>query len=420
MKFNQGLLITTAFIFLATQPSAYAETPQEKHARLKAKVDAACPFRSQDVMQAIDNNGGSVAGLWGDPAGSLSATQDEQNFIDQYTVDNNVTSGSPSEFELNEILGSVEGINFECNAHRLVFLQYLLEANSEDSTESLAVAGSVLEAVDFGGNRWQPGDVRVTARPAPAHGWVFLVGQTIGSQSSNAQLKGPQYQALFEMAKAWDPANAAKSWDANHTVKLPDMRGRSIFANNNMNQPQVTEVASATLPEANQVGKVIGQKNVALSVNQMPRHTHSMNALGQHNHSASSGGVHKHSIYNSPSHSHSMGYAGTHKHNSKQALYGAGNYGWGWFSDKWPTGGIRSTRDGGNSATLTNAIHSAGNHKHSLGSGGVHNHGMGNSASHSHSISTASSHQHTNSIAGGTTPVNITPPGMVFNVEMKL
>lgn len=358
--------ITLAFSSLA-QTGPVNE--QAHYASLRAQMQRACPAVWEDLGANMDTSSLNAV-IWAEGA---AAQADKAEFV---ALLQEIMSDSPAE-EIEAMADDVATVATECASHRVALLDALISKTPRDVLLAMdAVNRGLNKSIEYLDGGWSTGDVRVTGRLAPQDGWVFLVGQTIGGADSTADLVGDKYNELFELAKNWAPNAGTEDWAAGHLVTLPDMRGRALFAADNMGGQSANNV---TKNEADKIGGAFGDDTLVLTSSQLPTHKHTMNAAGGHG--------------------HSMGYSGDHKHSSKQALYGAGNYGWGTFSDKWPTGGIRPTTDGGNSATLTNAIFPAGNHSHSLSSAGNHTHTMNNT--------------------GSSAVVDKLPPAIVFNIEMK-
>jgi len=154
---KQGLFVVMG---LSVTVVSVADQRADDYQQLENEVKAACPARFEALTTELDDTI-LLNDLWGDATQTESADRDA--FISQFNADN-----TPTDLERSEVLGSVAAINFECNSYRLAMLTLLLETNNEDSAASLQVARGVANAIDYPGNRWQAGDVRVTARPAPA------------------------------------------------------------------------------------------------------------------------------------------------------------------------------------------------------------------------------------------------------------
>lgn len=389
------------------------------HQELLTAVAEGCPAKYEDLYVQITSED-TVSSLWG--TSQVNAVDDEQAFRLRYEQNNSIAGVAPSVTEVDEVMASADAIRFECNTHRLNLLQQMMTLNSNDATDSLEVISGIVDAIDLGSGRWETGDIRNTGRTEPAAGWVFLDGRSIGSDSSeNAYYKGDQYKALFELMNLWDPENT-QNWEAGDAHTLPDLRGRSIYGSTAMggSASPALEDEAVNADLANSLGKAFGADQVELDENTLPAHTHNMTRAGVHNHDSSAVGHHVHTIKNDGYHGHSMTYSGNHEHDLKQGLYNPGNYGPGTYSNRWPTGGLRPSTDGLNSATLTSSILTDGSHKHSIGNGGTHNHGMNGAGGHDHSISNSIDHEHSNESTGNSAPVNITGPGVSFNVEIKL
>lgn len=410
---RQGIALSLA---LSMSTPLFADeplSPAEHHQQLLAAVADGCPAKYEDIFVEIDN-ADDLSSIWG-------GLDDEAAFRARYEVNNSISGAAPSVAEVNAVMGDVAAIHFECNAHRLNLLHQMVTLNTNDATESLEVISGIVDAIDLGSGRWETGDVRTTSRLNPASGWIFLDGRTIGSSLSTADHRGDQYEALFEQINLLNPTNA-KSWTNNESIALPDLRGRSIYGSTAMGGAAAPTLNDAAVDAslAGTLGGVFGSDMITLDGNQLPTHTHAMSIVGVHNHDSSAVANHSHTSNNAGSHSHPMNYSGTHDHDLKQGLYAPGNYGPGTYSNRWPTGGLRPSTDGNNSATLTMSVLAAGNHKHVISNAGTHKHTINSAGGHDHSISNSGNHAHSNASAGSSAPVNITGPGVAFNVEMKL
>ncbi len=228
-----------------------------------------------------------------------------------------------------------------------------------------AVNRGLNKSIEYLNGGWSVGDVRMTGRLEAQDDWVFLVGQTIGIEGSNAVLTGDDYNELYELAKNWAPNTGSEVWSNSDLVTLPDMRGRGILAANNMGGQVASTVSD---PLANQVGNVLGAEKTKLTINELPAHKHTTNNGGYHG--------------------HSQGYAGNHNHSIK-VITGPVRGG----------GGIERDSTWGGNYWQAGKVSTARNHKHSLSAAGNHAHVVNNT--------------------GGSQAHNNMQPSIVFNVEMK-
>jgi len=357
--------VAVSFSYAASAQDAPVNN-QEIYTELRSQMERACPAVWEDLGASMDTES-----LSDDPWSGNQADKDQFVALLQEIIP---TSSAEDRVSMS---GDMATVATECASHRVALLDALISKTPRDVMLAMdAVNKGLNKSIEYLDGGWSTGDVRVTGRMQAQDGWVFLVGQTVGNESSTAVLKGDEFNELYELAKNWAPNAGTEDWAAGHLVTLPDMRGRGLFGADNMGGESADVIANI---EADKIGGAFGDDTIVLTSDQLPTHKHTLNAAGHHG--------------------HPMGYEGNHKHNSKQAFFGPGNYGPGTYSNKWPTGGIRPSSDGGNSATLTNAIFNAGNHKHS--------------------ITAAGNHSHTMNDAGSSEAVDKLPPAIVFNVEMK-
>jgi len=349
--------------------------------------------------------------------------------------DTNAVIDPVTDAELNVLVANKKAISLECNSHRKNFLDQLLATNSLDSAAALEAATGVADAIDFSSRNWRVGDVRVTGRAVPEEGWLFPTGQTIGAAGSQAQLSDDQYQDLFELAKNWAPnidsADAPKVWGASGSkgvVVLPDMRGRAVFAADNM-----SGVATGQVPEANKIGAVFGDDERTITTAELPSHNHSVGTGGGHAHAAANGGQHKHTMNavgnhshttrNAGQHGHSMGVAGNHGHSLRTSTHtGSGGarsdlpYFEGRARPNYQNNIPSSVQKAGNHS---HSLSQSGNHSHTVNAGGAHTPTMQNSAQHTHAISATAGHSHSSATVGGGEALKTVSPGITMNVEIK-
>ncbi len=367
MKINLKLMLLLAS--MVTPCSIYAQSnevnSQEIYSELRTQMARACPMVWEDL--GADMNTESLTGdVWsGNSADQAQFVSLLQEIIPNSSPEDRATMST-----------DIATVATECASHRVALLDALISKTPRDVLLAMdAVNKGLNKTVEYLDGGWSVGDVRITGRLEAQDGWVFLIGQTVGNTPS-AQLNTDDYNELFELAKNWAPNTGNEDWAAGHIVTLPDMRGRALVAADNMGGASANVVAEAN---ADKIGGTFGVQSAPLTLSQLPTHNHTMNTKGAHTHTA--------------------GYNGNHQHNLKQGLYNPGNYGPGTYSNRWPTGGLRPSSDGGNSATLTTSVLSAGNHNHSL--------------------STTGNHSHTIANKGSSATVKRLPPSIVFNVEMK-
>ncbi|MFQ3247037.1 MAG: microcystin-dependent protein [Arenicella sp.] len=266
MNVLKQILLSTCMVSISLTSPAFATSVYDQ---LKAQVDTACPVVWEDLAVSISDTVPS-GDLWqGDSA-------DRSTWVTAYALANNI-----SEPDANVIAGVVAAVASECASFRVALVDELIANTPADVTLALSSAANGTNAGNYLNGAWMVGDIRVTGRASAAPGWVFLAAQTVGSSSSAAQLKGPDYLALFELAKSWAPNSGSEDWAAGDIITLPDMRGRTVVGADNLGGASAGVVASS---QADVVGGVFGTESAALSSAQLPIHNHTMNAKGAHNH----------------------------------------------------------------------------------------------------------------------------------------
>jgi microcystin-dependent protein len=122
------------------------------------------------------------------------------------------------------------------------------------------------------------GTVIATVRTTAPTGWLLFDGNTMGSASSGATRASADHQELFTVL--WDSfsntdapvsggrgATAEDDWEANKTITLPDMRGRTIIG-----------TGTGAGLSARTHGARLGVETHALAESEMPLHGHPFRA----------------------------------------------------------------------------------------------------------------------------------------------
>jgi hypothetical protein len=115
-----------------------------------------------------------------------------------------------------------------------------LVINSGDKKVVYTDGVDIFEMVPEAISPFATGDLEPTFRSTAKSGWLFVQGQTIGSTSSAATLKGADYEALYSffwenISDTYCPVSSGKGvsassdWAANKTLTIPDLRGRTPF-----------------------------------------------------------------------------------------------------------------------------------------------------------------------------------------------
>lgn len=184
-----------------------------------------------------------------------------------------------------------------------------------------ASAASAAAAAATALSIWNTGDVKQTMRLTADSGWVFMSGLTIGDASSAATERA-NVDCLNLFTYLWTNfsntlapvtggrgVSAAADWAAHKKIALPDASNRVLAGKDYNTTNRLTSALSAV--DGDTVGASGGAEVYALTLGQMPAHTHDMltrtdvttggasgvyassaSALGQTTQSAGSGVAH--------------------------------------------------------------------------------------------------------------------------------
>lgn len=356
------LWITGGIMAMAISPTtSYAEgevSEPNVYASLRAQMQRACPAQWEDLGAELDTSN-SQLDIW------QGNNADRSEFIALFQE---VSASSGIDIDFESAADDLATVATECASYRVALLDALISKTPRELLLAMDTVNKGLnKSVEYLDGGWSVGDVRVTGRMSPQDGWVFLAGQTIGNSNSTAQMRGEDYNELYELAKNWAPNAGTEVWEAGHTVTLPDMRGRTLFGADNMGGESAGVL---TAPEADNVGGIFGSEEHVLSEQNLPSHSHTMDVAGNHG--------------------HTLGYGGSHKHklpSVRQYVYvnPTGS------SSSWRAPWLRSGAD----MSTTSAGH------------------------HNHTVSESGSHQHQINSTGEGQAVRSLPPAITFNVEMK-
>ncbi|MGE4220294.1 MAG: hypothetical protein AB7G39_12680 [Alphaproteobacteria bacterium] len=198
----------------------------------------------------------------------------------------------------------------------------------------LAVLQPALAEIAADGG-WPTGSIRDTLRPAPAAGWLFLDGRSIGDAGSGADARAHADTAAL-YALLWDNCgdslcpvdggrgeSAAADFAAGKPLTLPSARGRARFGRDDMGGSAaglLTEAGGGL--DGTVLGAAGGAQNRSIAETHLPAHSHGAGTLatdsaGNHTHSVPAGnssGDPAALSGESPSGGLSTGAAGAHTH----------------------------------------------------------------------------------------------------------
>lgn len=104
-------------------------------------------------------------------------------------------------------------------------------------------------------------------------GWIFADARTIGDTGSGADHEGPEFEQLFEHLKAEGAAfgnTGSEVWGDLDTVKVPDIRDRVEIGAGTMGNSDAGRISNETTA----LGDTGGEDEHALTVSEMPTHSH--------------------------------------------------------------------------------------------------------------------------------------------------
>jgi microcystin-dependent protein len=217
----------------------------------------------------------------------------------------------------------------------------------------------------------ETGDVIWSFRNGIRAGWVRLNGGTIGPTAASvgsihAERHNNDTEALFKFLWGQDStglllavepsrgASAQADWDANKRIRLPDARGRVLAGlreMGNVGGQDNLQGVTWSLGSNNVLGSLIGVPTIALTVAQMPVHSHTA-TQGSHTHTASQG-AHTHTLTD-PGHSHGASQP-AHNHGVTDPTHTHTYFDPGHQHDyaRWSAGSGSATNSGGSLGNLT-------------------------------------------------------------------
>ena len=147
-----------------------------------------------------------------------------------------------------------------------------LSDNSDSAVPTEKAVKTYVDAAIAGassGGGFSTGDIKATMATGEPAGWLFMNGQAVSRTGDTADLF-----ALF--------GTSYGSGDGSTTFNLPDARGRVLAAVDNLGGVSANVVADSA---ADSIGGQQGAETHALTVAEMPAHSHGMDSAGAHSHS---------------------------------------------------------------------------------------------------------------------------------------
>ena len=241
------------------------------------------------------------------------------------------------------------------------------------------------------GNGGIPGEITILASSGAPDGWLIADGRAVSRTT---------YAALFAAI-----GTTYGSGDGSTTFNLPDFRSNTPVGLDSRDN------------DFNTLGATGGEKEVTLTEEQLPVHTHTQQPHS-HTGSTSSAGAHTHtgSTSTAGAHTHTGTWSGGPNHNHS-------------FGDMTTTDGT-NTGDGTSHSVVNNVMCC----DPTSASGGAHTHGIASvstAGAHTHSVdsvSTSGAHTHTltvnsttavNNPTGGGQPHNNMQPYIIVNFAIK-
>lgn len=143
------------------------------------------------------------------------------------------------------------------------------------------------------------GDVKWKLKNGTESGWVRMNGRTIGSASSGAtERANADAEALFlylwnnlsntiaAVSGGGRGASASADWNANKTIVVPSMQGRSPYGLDDMG---TTAAGVLTAGSPTTLGATLGAEKTTLAEANLPGHTHSSGTLAASAHTHDGG-----------------------------------------------------------------------------------------------------------------------------------
>jgi len=143
--------------------------------------------------------------------------------------------------------------------------------------------GQILTADGLGRATWETagsvpsGIVSPYAGATAPSGWLLCYGQTIGNTGSGADLEDAGYETLFDIVKSAYGNSGSEIFANGDIVNLPDLRGRVIAGQDGMGGFSANRLTNQSGGlNGDTLGATGGSETHALTVSEMPAHSHNV------------------------------------------------------------------------------------------------------------------------------------------------
>jgi len=171
------------------------------------------------------------------------------------TINSNI-SGSANRAS-NLVGGSLGSVPYQSGSNATTYLTQSIS----NAGQVLTATGSVIE--------WAPVGMPTGAIipyagvSAPPTGWVYCDGSAYDGTNST-------YTSL------WNALSTTYGGTGQNNFRVPDLRGRAVFGRDNMGGTSANRITSSSGIVGTTTGAVGGEETVTLTVDTMPRHSHTL------------------------------------------------------------------------------------------------------------------------------------------------